>query len=47
MIGDNMEADVLGALNYGMDAICFNYHGSKIDSSIKQVTSLIDLKAYL
>ncbi|WP_417201130.1 YjjG family noncanonical pyrimidine nucleotidase [Bizionia sp.] len=47
MIGDNLEADVLGALNFGMDAICFNYHGLKIDSSIKQVTNLMDLKAFL
>lgn len=47
MIGDNIEADVLGALNFGMDAICFNYHGVEIDSSIKQVTNLKDLKAYL
>ncbi|OBX22354.1 MULTISPECIES: YjjG family noncanonical pyrimidine nucleotidase [Bizionia] len=47
MIGDNLEADVLGALNFGMDAICFNYHGVKIDSNIKQVTNLKELKAYL
>ncbi|VAV85927.1 Pyrimidine 5'-nucleotidase YjjG, partial [hydrothermal vent metagenome] len=26
MIGDNLEADVQGALNIGLDAICFNYH---------------------
>ena len=26
MIGDNYEADILGALNIGLDAICFNYH---------------------
>ena len=25
MIGDNYEADILGALNVGMQAICFNY----------------------
>ncbi|EGV44099.1 noncanonical pyrimidine nucleotidase, YjjG family [Bizionia argentinensis JUB59] len=47
MIGDNMEADILGALSYGIDAICFNYHGVKIEDNIKQVTSLIDLKSYL
>ncbi|MGY0391803.1 YjjG family noncanonical pyrimidine nucleotidase [Bizionia sp. KMM 8389] len=47
MIGDNLEADVFGALDFGMDAICFNYHGLKIDDSIKQVTKLVDLKAYL
>ena len=27
MIGDNLEADIMGALNFGMDAICFNYQG--------------------
>lgn len=47
MIGDNIEADILGAIHYGIDAICFNYHGAKMDANIKQVTKLIDLKTYL
>ena len=46
MIGDNYEADILGALDYGFDAICYNYHNEKLDSSIKQVKNLLELKAY-
>ena len=46
MVGDNYEADILGALNIGLDAICFNYHGVEIDSNIKQIQSLIQLKDY-
>ena len=47
MIGDNFEADILGALNIGIDAICFNYHDERLDESIKQVDELIHLKKYL
>lgn len=47
MIGDNWEADIQGALNVGIDAICFNIHGTKLDKHIKQITNLLELKAYL
>ena len=47
MIGDNFEADILGAINIGIDAICFNYHEENLDASIKQVDKLIHLKKYL
>ena len=47
MIGDNYEADVLGALNIGLDAICFNYHKVRLDQNIKQIDHLIELKKYL
>jgi len=47
MIGDNYEADVLGALNMGLDAICFNYHNENLDKNIKAVDHLLDLKKYL
>lgn len=47
MIGDNWEADIQGALNAGLDAICFNVHGTNLDKSIKQITNLLELKAYL
>ena len=47
MIGDNLEADVLGALNVGLDAICFNYHGETISEDIKQVDKLVELKMFL
>ena len=47
MIGDNYEADILGALNTGFDAICFNYHNETIEDSVKQVDNLLQLKQYL
>lgn len=47
MVGDNYEADILGALNIGLDAICFNYHAAKIDANIKQIKSLLELKQFL
>ncbi len=47
MIGDNYEADILGALDVGLDAILFNYHNYKDIDHIKQVNHLSDLKIYL
>jgi len=47
MIGDNIEADVMGALAMGFDAILFNYHNHNAESHIKQVNTLSDLKMYL
>lgn len=47
MIGDCIEADVNGALNFGMDAILFNIDPSKIHINIKQVSHLLELKNYL
>lgn len=47
MIGDNIEADVLGALDVGFDAILFNYHNHSAEPHIKQVKSLLELKLYL
>jgi len=46
MIGDNYEADILGALNCGLDAICFNYHNENLDANIKQIDFLSQLKNY-
>ena len=46
MIGDNYEADILGALNFGLDAICFNYHKEQIDENIKQIDNLEELRAF-
>lgn len=47
MIGDCLDADVGGALNFGMDAIFFNEHFVKTPEKIKQVNYLIELKKYL
>ncbi|MFD2915395.1 YjjG family noncanonical pyrimidine nucleotidase [Psychroserpens luteus] len=47
MIGDNYEADILGAIDVGLDVILFNYHNYNAEPHIKQVTRLVDLKKYL
>lgn len=47
MIGDCIEADVQGALDFGMDAIHFNENKIEIPSHIKQINHLIELKKYL
>lgn len=47
MIGDCIDADVNGALNFGMDAILFNSDTSKSYNNIKQVTHLLELKKHL
>lgn len=46
MIGDCLDADVMGALNFGIDAILFNENPCHT-ANIKQVTRLQDLKNYL
>ena len=48
MIGDNLEADIQGALNIGIKAIHCNFDNEKIDSNeCKSVNSLLELKQYL
>ena len=47
MIGDNYEADILGAIDVGLDVILFNYHDYNAEDHIKQVKCLRDLKKYL
>jgi putative hydrolase of the HAD superfamily len=47
MIGDNLEADILGAKNIGMDAICFNYHKVDVPDDIPKINHLLELKQYL
>ncbi|MFC4721428.1 YjjG family noncanonical pyrimidine nucleotidase [Geojedonia litorea] len=47
MIGDNFEADILGALEVGYDAIFFNIRNEVIEPKIKQVKYLLDIKMYL
>ncbi len=46
MIGDCLDADVNGALNFGMDAIHFNEHKVEIPKHIKQINHLTELKKY-
>jgi len=47
MIGDNFEADILGASKLGLKTICFNYHKATIPNIFTQVDDLIAIKSYL
>lgn len=47
MIGDNIEADVLGALGAGMRAIYFNEFKTNHPYQFKEIYRLTDLKKYL
>ncbi|MDP3311828.1 YjjG family noncanonical pyrimidine nucleotidase [Lutibacter sp.] len=47
MIGDNWEADIMGAKNVGLDVIFFNANGDAVSSNIKSVTNLLAIKNYL
>lgn len=47
MIGDGYEADIEGALNVGMDVIYFDTNNMNIETHVKQISGLIDLKKYL
>lgn len=44
MIGDSLEADVEGALNFGIDALFFNPDGVEASKEIKQINHLLELK---
>jgi len=44
MIGDCIDADVKGALNFGMQAILFNIDLSKSYDNVKQISHLLELK---
>ncbi len=47
MIGDNYEADILGAEALGFKTICFNYHKEKLPKRNIQVSELIHIKNHL
>lgn len=47
MIGDCMDADVGGALNFGIDAIFFNEHFVEVGTNVKQVNYLLEIKNFL
>ena len=44
MIGDCLDADVNGALDFGFDAIFFNPNKIEVAQNIKQIYTLIELK---
>lgn len=47
MIGDSYQADVLGGLSFGMNAILFNFHKINVEDKIISIDNLLDLKLYL
>ncbi|PCI07113.1 MAG: noncanonical pyrimidine nucleotidase, YjjG family [Flavobacteriaceae bacterium] len=47
MIGDNWEADIMGAKNYGMNVIFCNFENESVDESIQSIQHLLELKKYL
>lgn len=47
MIGDCIDADVLGAINFGIDAILFSVNHTATPINIKQINHLSALKNYL
>lgn len=47
MIGDNLEADILGAKGFGMEAILYNYYKAEFPPDHHQVLEMKDLLKYL
>lgn len=47
MIGDNWEADILGAKNVGMHILFFNPNFAEFDSSFPTINSLDQIKGFL
>ncbi|NJX14804.1 YjjG family noncanonical pyrimidine nucleotidase [Tamlana crocina] len=48
MVGDNYEADILGAKNIGMDAVHFDANNNlPTQNGVKKINNLIQLKKYL
>jgi len=47
MIGDNLEADILGAQQIGMQTIFFNIHNEPANNGTLSVNNLIEIKQYL
>lgn len=47
MIGDNWEADIMGAKGAGFDVIYCNFNKEAVSSNIKSVSNLLEIKKYL
>lgn len=47
MIGDNYDADILGAENVGMNVVHYDYHKQEIPDKYKQIKTLSELKELL
>ena len=46
MIGDNFEADILGAHSYGMPAILYNYYKQEFSPEYHQVLEMKELTKF-
>ncbi len=44
MIGDCLDADVSGAINFGMQSIFFNSEKIDVSKDVNQITNLVELK---
>ncbi|MDV7185775.1 YjjG family noncanonical pyrimidine nucleotidase [Lutibacter sp. TH_r2] len=47
MIGDNWEADIMGAKNIGLDVIFFNIGNQPVSENIKSIDNLYAIKKFL
>jgi putative hydrolase of the HAD superfamily len=47
MIGDSYEADVVGAIEAGIEAVFFNEHNITVEKPVLQVNHLLELKNIL
>ncbi len=47
MIGDNWEADIMGAKNIGMDVVYCNFNQQPVGENIKSVNNLFEIKQFL
>ncbi|MGY5848991.1 YjjG family noncanonical pyrimidine nucleotidase [Salegentibacter sp. F14] len=47
MIGDNLVADIKGALDFGMNSIYFDYYQKKEKIDVRQIQTLNELRDYL
>ena len=47
MIGDSIDADVKGAINFGMQAIYFNSEKKEVTLNVRSITNLLELKTFL
>lgn len=47
MIGDNLEADIMGAKSVGMQALHFNSNGESQHNECKMINNLLEIKSIL
>jgi len=47
MIGDNLEADIQGAMAVGYHALHFNAHNEPLHEHCKMIHDLIEIKSFL